>query len=167
MALTYEPIASITLGSAVSSVSFSSISGSYTDLVLVCSQTAATATMDTRVTYNSDTAANYSATRLMGDGTSATSNRSTNRSWIDLNYVGGLATTSPTTSILQIMNYSNTTTYKTSLLRANELGSTYQGTEAIVGMWRSTSAITRLDLTTSGGNWAIGSTFTLYGIKAA
>jgi hypothetical protein len=35
MAITYEPIATTTLGSATSTVTFSSISGSYTDLVAV------------------------------------------------------------------------------------------------------------------------------------
>jgi hypothetical protein len=36
MASTYEPIATTTLGTATASVTFSSISGAYTDLVLVC-----------------------------------------------------------------------------------------------------------------------------------
>jgi hypothetical protein len=36
MAITYEPIATTTLGTAAASVTFSSISGAYTDLVLVC-----------------------------------------------------------------------------------------------------------------------------------
>lgn len=166
MASTYSPIATTTLGSASATVTFSSIPSTYTDLILICSMTA-TATLDTRVNFNSDTGTNYSATRLMGDGTSATSNRSTNRGWIDLNYVGGVGTTAPTTSILQLNNYSNSTTYKTTLLRANEMSGTYQGTEAIVGLWRSTAAINRLDITTSTSTFATGSTFTLYGIKSA
>ncbi len=166
MPSTYTPIATTTLGSAASSVTFSSISGSYTDLILVCSMIG-TATLDARVTFNSDTGTNYSATRLMGDGSSATSNRSSNRAWIDLNYVGGVDTSAPTTSILNLNNYSNTTTNKTTLLRANEMGGAYTGTEAIVGLWRSTSAINRLDITTSTSTYAAGSTFTLYGVKSA
>jgi hypothetical protein len=35
MAITYEPIATTTLGTAEASVTFSTISGAYTDLVLV------------------------------------------------------------------------------------------------------------------------------------
>lgn len=164
---TYTPIATTTLTSATNTITFSSIPTTYTDLILIASMIASGATTDGRINFNSDTGANYSATRLMGDGTSATSNRSTNRSWIDLNYVGGLATYAGNISILHINNYSNTTTYKTTLLRANELGSTYQGTEAIVGLWRNTAAITRFDITNAGGNYAPGTTFTLYGIQAA
>jgi hypothetical protein len=163
---TYTAIATQTLGSAATSVTFSSIPSTYTDLILICSMIA-TATLDSRVTFNSDSGTNYSATRLMGDGTSATSNRSSNRAWIDLNYVGGVGTTAPTTSILQMNNYSNATTYKTTLLRANELSGTYQGTEAAVGLWRNTAAITRLDIVASASTFATGSTFSLYGIAAA
>jgi hypothetical protein len=68
------------------------------------------------------------------------------------------------------MNYSNSTTYKTWLVRNNnqETG-TYVGTEAIVGLAQLTAAITSITIgTASGGtdyNFASGSTFTLYGIK--
>jgi hypothetical protein len=103
----------------------------------------------------------------MGDGTSATSNRSSNRAFIDLNYVGGVGTTAPTMSTLHIMNYANTTTYKSCLLRANEMSGTYQGTELIAGIWRSTSAITTITITTSTSTYAAGSTFNLYGILGA
>ena len=166
MPTTYEPIATQTLGTASATVTFNSIPQTYTEIVLVGSYTA-TATLDTRLTFNSDTGTNYSATRLMGDGTSATSNRSSNRAFIDLNYVGGVGTTAPTVSTLHIMNYSNTTTYKSTLLRANEMSGTYQGTELIAGIWRSTSAITTITITTSTSTYAAGSSFILYGVKAA
>ena len=164
---TYEAIATNTLSSAAATLTFSSIPGTYTDLILICSMTGNTTSIDTRVVFNSDTGSNYSATRLMGDGSSATSNRSSNRAWIDLNYVGGVGTTAPTTSILQINNYSNTTTNKTTLLRANEMSGTFQGTEAIVGLWRNTAAITSMTITASNDNFKSGSTFSLYGIASA
>jgi hypothetical protein len=66
------------------------------------------------------------------------------------------------------MNYSNATTYKTWLSRNNRASaSNAPGTEALVGLWRSTSAITELVIGLTGGNFDTGSTFTLYGIKAA
>ena len=65
----------------------------------------------------------------------------------------------------QIQNYSNTTTYKTWLSRSN-IPADFVG--ALVGLWRSTSAITTIQfLTTTADTFAIGTTFTLYGIKAA
>ena len=67
-------------------------------------------------------------------------------------------------AIVQFQNYSNTTTYKTVLSRGNNASNLV---EAFVGLWRSTSAITAIDIKTQSGNFSIGSTFTLYGIKAA
>ena len=63
------------------------------------------------------------------------------------------------------MNYSNTTTYKTVLTRANIASA---DVEAVVGLWRSTSAVNQLDVKQGGAvTFSVGSTFTLYGIKAA
>ncbi len=62
MPATYEPLATTTLGSAASSVTFSSISGSYTDLVVVFSGTAGGGNSNLILTFNSDTGSNYSWT---------------------------------------------------------------------------------------------------------
>jgi hypothetical protein len=63
------------------------------------------------------------------------------------------------------MNYVNSTSNKTYLSRANN--ATF-GTDAIVGLWRSSAAVTSLNLKNSDSNsFVVGSTFTLYGIKAA
>jgi hypothetical protein len=163
-ASTYTPIATTTLGSATASVTFSSISGAYTDLVLVTSINASTAEAQLQVGNGSiDTGANYSRTFLVGDGSSATSGRSSN-----LNQLFGIATTAASTfaaGIIQFMNYSNTTTYKTLLLRSNNASA---ATVATAGLWRSTSAIDTVKvLAASGQTLSTGSTFTLYGIAAA
>lgn len=161
---TYNCIATTTLSSAQSSVTFSSISGSYTDLVLVVSGTVSTS-QQIALEFNSDTGSNYSMTALYGDGTSAASARATSTT----SMYGGLGWfgTSPTTSttIAHIMNYANTTTFKTVVGRGN-LSSSY--VHAGVGLWRSTSAITQIKITVNGGyNWNSGCTFSLYGIAAA
>ena len=162
MASTYTPIATQTLGSATTTVTFSSIPTTYTDLVIVLS-TKLASTASTYMNFNGDTSGNYSLTRIYGNGTSAVSDRiGTSLTGIDVQYIGsgdGNVTT------INIMNYSNATTYKTSLTRWNTAGSTgYVG--ANVNLWRSTSAITSIVFSNSV-NFSIGSTFTLYGIKAA
>jgi len=162
MPATYEPIATTTLTSAQSSVTFSAISGSYTDIVLVWSGTLTTGTSVWGLQYNSDTASNYSWTSLRGDGSSATSARDSGSTRILCGWIG----TSQTIEIVQIMNYSNTTTNKTNIARNNSTAtSTY--VSANVGLWRSTSAITSITIKTDSSTFTSGSTFTLYGIKAA
>ena len=166
-ASTYNFIASQTLGSAASSVTFNSIPQTYTDLVCVTQNTSLTNNPNyvyIYVQFNGDTGNNYSTTSLSGDGSSATSRRFTSRGDINLAYTASPNSTAPDTNILQIMNYSNTTTYKTALSRA---GRANAGTDATVGLWRNTAAITSLVIGIGSDSFATGSTFTLYGIQAA
>ncbi len=155
---TYEAIATQTLGSAAASVTFSSIPGTYTDLVLIFNGTGSTGGNVT-FQFNGDTSTNYSATILYGDGSSAGSVRVSNQSSMNIGSVG----TGFTTDILNVMNYSNATTYKTAVgrfSRPDEVGSK-------VGLWRSTSAITSIVVGKSSGTYDTGSSFSLYGITAA
>lgn len=158
---TYDCIATTTLSSAQSSVTFSSISGSYTDLVIVYAGNQV-AQDNFTLEFNADTGTNYSSTTLYGNGTSAASQRFSSTSSI---YGPILDATTQSNLIAQIQNYSNSTTYKTTLIRGNS--SSFR-TTATVGLWRSTSAITSVKCQILGAtNFSSGSTFTLYGIKAA
>ena len=163
---TYEPIATQTLSSAAASVTFSSISGSYTDLVIVGNFGTANGNCPL-MQFNSDTGSNYSITELVGNGTSATSSRRSSATSIDISKTVGGNGNLQQNFVISIQNYSNSTTYKTALVRHNMATGTYPGVTAIVGLWRSTSAITTIKLLTDGGNYNSGSTFTLYGIAAA
>jgi hypothetical protein len=166
MPRTYEPIATTTLGSAAASYTFSSIPATYTDLVLVLNSIADSTAFHIYAQFNSDTATNYSQTILYGDGTSASSTRESSQNQARYSYGAAVRTTSPTTTIITILNYANTTTFKTSLLRNNRAS---DGVDAIVSLWRKTpEAINTIKIYNSAAaNFAIGSTFTLYGIKAA
>ena len=162
MPATYEPLATTTLGSAAATVTFSSISGSYTDLVLVSNgKMTGGSAVNNKITFNSDTASNYSRTYVYGDGSTALSGRDSSQNNLGFIYWNS---TNPSNTIVQIMNYSNATTYKTALARTSEDGVA----AAYVGLWRSTSAITSITITRGSTNdFASGSTFTLYGIKSA
>lgn len=159
MTATYEPIATTTLGTTQNQIDFNTISGAYTDLVLVVNG-GVTSTADIWLRMNSDTGTNYSRTRLTGDGSTAASARNTSASAIFVS-VGTVG--SNMNMIINIFNYSNATTYKTTLTRFNS--SSYAASS--VGLWRSTSAITSLSLKAEASDtFTSGSTFTLYGIKA-
>lgn len=161
MPITYDSIASTTLGTATNAVSFTSIPSTYTDLVLVGVAVHTTGGTNTTLRFNNDSTFIYSSTFVYGDGSTASSGRQTNNNNIPADY--SASTTNPSNFILSIQNYANTTTNKTIVGRSNEAGT---NALAIVGLWRSTSAINRIDLGITG-NFAAGATFSLYGIKAA
>lgn len=162
MPSTYTPIATTTLGSSSSTITFSSISGSYTDLIISC---APIGTGDAQIVmrFNSDTGANYSFTILSGNGTTAESARGAGRTGINLDYYYSV-TTSGGMALVNVMNYANTTTNKTAIIRSNNAA---QAAMANVGMWRNTSAITSITLDATINSFDTGSTFTLYGVKSA
>jgi len=167
VAITYEPIATTTLGSNAATITFSSISSSYTDLRLVFLplSIAGGSTVNARLTFNGDTNTNYSQTIIYGDGTSVASTRfpSPSATEISLNYFSNMGdSNTPGLIQLDIFSYAGSTN-KTLLwsLSNDKNGSGW--TQNGVGLWRSTSAITSLTLT-SGGTYRAGVTATLYGI---
>jgi hypothetical protein len=165
MPKTYEPIATQTLGSSAASVTFSSISAAYTDLVLVLQ--AGTATNDNLgIRFNSDTGSNYSNTALSGNGSTVVSFRASNATSIIPQYHFVFNNNLNSNVIIQVQNYSNTTTNKTLLARSNNAG---VSTDVGVGLWRNTAAITSVTLIggSFGYSFIAGSTFTLYGVKSA
>jgi hypothetical protein len=154
---TYTPIATTTSSSS-STITFSSIPSTYTDLVLVISGANSGSGVKS-VQFNSDTGANYSCTTLIGNGSTAYSG-SYSTAYLDVWNAG----TNDYNTIVQFQNYSNSTTYKTYLSRQNTAA---VGTEAIVGLWRSTAAISTIAINISSNNFGTTTTFSLYGITAA
>jgi hypothetical protein len=166
---TYVPIATQILSTATSSINFSGIPQTYTDLVLVCSirDTAAGTQINPLMTFNGDSGSNYSWTRLHGnEGNQVVSGRATNQTTISIGETPGAGSTSGYFSpiIVTLPNYSNTSTNKNAIARFSNIGGAVQA-GMLVGLYRSTSAITSI-LITAGANFASGSTFTLYGVGA-
>jgi hypothetical protein len=162
---TYVPIATQTIGSAVASVTFSSIPSTYTDLIVVSSL--ANNNFDSLYfKINGDTGSNYSSTYMTGTGSAASSARQANNTtgiFAGASNIG-MSSTVYGNSTIQIMNYANTTTYKTALCRWS-LGNSE--VNASVGLWRSTSAINSISILAPSGTLSVGSTLSLYGIAAA
>jgi hypothetical protein len=162
MALTYESIATTTLASTNSTITFSSIPSTYTDLVLIGAPIVS-ASLDYKWYVNGDnTSGLYSQTRLLGNGSSATSARTTAANFLYLDATAP-ASGSVQNFVMNFMNYANATTYKTVLVRYNDAGTE---TAARVNLWRNTNAITSITISTDTSTFAIGSQFTLYGIKS-
>jgi hypothetical protein len=162
---TYEPIATTTATGSSPNVTFNTISGSYTDLMLVIANV--TAQIDNvGIILNSDTGSNYSRVILQGNSSTASSSKNSNQTYLYTMYkdtAGG----DPVMSISQFLNYSNSTTYKSVFTRQETNSSGTKSVQAIASVWRSTSAITSISINSGNANFNSGSTFTLYGIAAA
>lgn len=170
---TYEAIATQTLGSASASVTFSSIPGTYTDLILI-TQYMNNINGGLWLQYNGDSGTNYSIVNLISDATNTPATYATGNQpyiWADtyLTGTGTVATDRPMT-ISHIMNYADTTKFKTTLCRSGDVRTTSStaGTSYLgVSTWRNTSAINSITISAGGVNFIATSTFSLYGIKAA
>lgn len=161
---TLTPIATNTLTAAAASVTFSNLPQGYTDLVLVANLKGTTA-LDYKINFNSDTGSNYSNTYLTATGSAASSGRRTSQTYFQPENNGYVTSSLEQNTIIHFMNYSNTTTFKTALSRSNNAST---GLDAFVNLWRSTSAITSIQIAAiSTPNFDTGSSFTIYGVKAA
>lgn len=157
-------LATTTLGSNASTITFSSISGSYTDFRIVLTRASGTTTGFSYLQFNSDTASNYSSTRIEGDGTSATSARSTSGSQ-NARISSGINTANPGLITIDVFSYTGST-FKTYLATTSADNNGSGNVQRHVGLWRSTAAITSITLLGNAGtdSWPTGTTATLYGI---
>ena len=166
---TYTELRRTVVGTATPSVTLnlSGISG-YTDLVLVANFTVATASANLVMTFNGDTTSGlYSKTQMEGTGSVAVSGRTTSANNIGLDSNIGDDTTGPSIHIINLMNYANTSVFKTVLHRQSGFWSSNPGSGARAGLWRNTNAITSITLSNGAVNFTVGSTFSLYGIANA
>jgi hypothetical protein len=164
MPRTYEPIATQTLTSTVSTVVFSSIPQTYTDLELSVSSLGDSATASVNVRFNSDSGSNYSVTRIYGNGSAAASNRYSSQTSLQIGDYQLQSGSEVPLYICKINSYSNSTTNKTTLSRSN---TTSYWVSFQCGLWRNTAAINSITFVMGSGSFISGSVFTIYGIKAA
>lgn len=162
MANDYVALANVTLGTAASSVTFSSISADYRDLVVVLVASGST-TLQARVRLNSDTGPNYNYIQLSGNGSSASGGNAIAQTSGFLSVVAQATTTARLQIVANIMDYATTDKHTTIISRADQAAN---GSEAFVNRWANTAAVTSVQVLTSTGNWAIGTTVALYGVAA-
>lgn len=168
MANTFTKIASVTVGSGgTSSIDFTSIPATYTDLKILHSLRSANSQWagDISITLNSSTS-NFTMRRLFSDNTNYSDTGGGNYNWVGQN-----PGASPTASTfgngeIYIPNYAGSN-YKPisgdSVTETN--GSTYAYRFLGTVLWSNTAAITSISLTSNGGNWIQYSIAVLYGIK--
>ena len=173
MANTYVAIATVTVGAGgASTIDFSSIPATYTDLCLKVSMRNTIAATYSVPTFrlNGSTSSIYSQRRLLGSGSGTSSNADSNTSYGIL-AIGQAATSTASTFgsyELYIPNYAGSNNKSWSIDQVTENNGTEAYAVLWAGIWASTSAINQItiqDATGGAGNIAQYSTATLYGIK--
>jgi hypothetical protein len=157
---TYTPLATTTLAGTASSLTFSSIPATYRDLIVVVVAAGST-DLQGRIRLNSDTGSNYNYVRMSGSGSAATSVAGTSETSGFVSAIAQATTTGALQMNISIMDYSATDKHKSIISQADQSAN---GTEAFANRWADTAAVTSVQILTSTGNWASGSTFSLYGI---
>lgn len=163
-------ISSVTVGSGgASSIDFTSIPSTYTDLKLVLNARTNRSAVNNNcfITFNSSSASNYNDRYFQGDGAAVSTSSDTNTTSI---YIGGVPGNSATTSTfsnieIYIPNYAGSNYKPLSVDAVAEDNSTTAISNLIAGLWSSTSAITSLSINAATFNFVQYSTAYLYGIK--
>ena len=159
---TYDPIASITLTSSQTEITFSNLPQIYTDLTLVVAGThtgsGVAGLYVSAINGDGYGSTFYSRTLLQGNGSSAVSARGTSEDTMNLGLIGSVQTN----STFHFMNYSNNYLAKTILARGNDSSSLVRA--AVGTYFYGERPITSFTLT--GVTFAAGTTFNLYGIGA-
>lgn len=164
--MTYELIEQTVLTSSASSVTFSSITQDYRDLVLVVDAANDAGSRPTYVYINGDTGFNYYYVEATGDGSSTLSNSGV-RDELRVTNAGRTFTTFGTIIVHQILDYSTTDKHKPILVRGNNNNASATPTVGMAAFrWANTAAITSLQIQPSNGNWVSGSAFSVYGIAS-
>lgn len=168
MPATYDAIATTTLSSPSSSISFSSISQSYTDLRLVVVwQTDNSGTSSNfLVRLNNDSNTYYSDVTVYTTGASVSTLNERNLPYFNMGYVSSTENTFWGYQLIDILDYKSSS-YKNVLNTAGyDRGSTGGVAWRSVGLYRSTAVISSVQFFVAG-NFVAGTTATLYGILKA
>ena len=158
---TYTPLQSIKLTSAATSITFSTIDQTYTDLVVKTTGFNSTL-LGVQLRFNGDTNGNYSETVFLGSGTSAIPSRGSAVTFLNHGYTD----TTIGVNISTIFNYASTVMNKSMTTRWNSVASSDPYIALYAGLWKNTSAITSITLSVPSGTLSAGFTFDLYGIRS-
>ncbi len=176
----YESIATVTLGTSASTISFTSIPSTYTHLQLrgsIQSNRSSYNVDNATVRFNSDSGANYSRHNVNASASTTTAPEAYGTGGATFGgpipVVTGVATNVFNGFVLDILDYANTNKYKTMRILAgydvNGTGGTgsFGGTVGLYsGAWQNTNAVTSITFApVDGTNFTQYSTVALYGIK--
>jgi|688.fasta_scaffold407603_3 hypothetical protein len=167
MPITYDSIATNTTTGSTASFDFTSIPSSYTDLRLVIYHTVVTGAGSLYLRFNNDSTTTYSFANIEANNTAYASTLGTDNQYIWTATTNNANSTNPALVTLDIFEYSDNK-FKTVL---SDVASARDATNSYlyknVNMWRSTIAISSIQIAANNFNFAAGTVATLYGILRA
>ncbi len=164
----YESIASATGTGSSGTITFSSISSSYTRLQFRIHALGTTASQIILMRFNGDTGTNYARHNLNGTTTSPVAGGQITQSSINIGPYNGTRTGFPIVSIVDLHDYTSTTRNKTArAFTGLDNASTGGAVSLYSGLWLNTSAINSVSFVLSGGSFTTATTISMYGIKGA
>lgn len=166
MANDYIPLATLTLTSVDSSITFASIPNTYRDLVIVCNFQMSGTASATRLQMNGWTGPNYSGMSMVGNGTgSGTAGPESGQTSARIFGASlGPSNSFNNVGIIQIMDYSATDKNKTVLTRYGSSTTDIQAQVSRLELNAAINSVTVFDIL--GQTYQVGSTFSLYGIRS-
>jgi hypothetical protein len=166
----FDLLETTTLTSSASSVTFSGL-GAYSDykhlqIRSVARDSGVTTNVWTKLVFNNDTSANYTAHLLYGDGSAVTSDGYTGFTWAGAAMHPGASNTNAWGgAVIDILDFSSSNKNKTVRGLSGWEGSAIDRIMLASGLWLSTSAITQIAIVSGHTSFLAGSRFSLYGVK--
>lgn len=156
----FEQIATTVVSGTSTSITFSSIPQGYKHLQIRTTYRSASGTY-IMLRFNSDSATSYSRHDMFANGSSLGASAQANSNMIA---VSTAADSNFGAAVVDILDYTSTAKNKTVRSFTGALGG-FNQIRLQSGAWRNTSAVTSISLVTQNDAFAIGSRFSLYGIK--
>jgi hypothetical protein len=170
MANTFTLISSYTATGSVSSIDFTSIPSTYSDLCVKVSFRASAATVynSIKFTFNGSSSG-YSYRYLEGSGSSASSGNSASAVEMFGGSGGGNGATASTfaSGEIYIPNYAGSTNKSLSIDEVGENNATAAYMDMVAGLWSNTAAINRITFNADGNNFLQYTNIYIYGVKNA
>lgn len=165
----WTPLANIILSSSATSVTFSSISSAYRDLVLIARSASDSPSNQMQIRFNSDASGSYNYVQAWRAGASSSlSDFASNQTRIVYGRNGNSSTLGSSTARIEIFDYATTDKHKQVILRNLDIDSNNTN-EFTVYRYAQTSAINSITITSNWSNavnMVAGTSFALYGVSA-
>jgi hypothetical protein len=162
----YDSLATVTVPSGgVASITFAGIPSGYKHLQIRMLSKNTSADYSIRAQFNGDTTSNYTLHGLYGNGTSASAYGFANQTSTEVGLSADTTANVFGVAVTDILDYADTNKFKTVRVLTGYDKNGGGSIDLRSGLYRSTSAVTTILLSSAVGNFAQYSSFALYGCK--